>query len=136
MCHKKSPIISTLFTNVNISCLHGQQSSRWPRVCNRKDTKFCGSWDPAYTFFNMSMIWSSLFVYLNTSKIFCFGQAKDVENQYRVLFGCEIGYFPFKYLGISIHFRKLRNVEWKRIEEIFEKKSLVRLGSFDLMEIS
>jgi hypothetical protein len=43
------------------------------------------------------------------SEIFCFGQVKEVEDKYRLLFGCAVGSFPFKYLGIPIHFRKLSN---------------------------
>ena len=56
------------------------------------------------------------------SEIFCFGKAKEVEDQYRLLFGCESGSYPFRYLGIPIHFRKLKNREWKLIEDRFEKK--------------
>jgi hypothetical protein len=42
------------------------------------------------------------------------------------LFGCEEGAFLFKYLGISIHFRKLKNGEWKPIEDRFEEN--LRVG--------
>ena len=52
------------------------------------------------------------------SEIFCFGRAKEMEDQFRTLFGCEL----FKYLGIPIHFRKLCNGEWKPIEDRIEKK--------------
>ena len=38
------------------------------------------------------------------------------------LFGCDSGALPFTYLGIPIHFRKLKNSEWKVIEDRFEKK--------------
>jgi hypothetical protein len=40
--------------------------------------------------------------------VFCFGKAKDMENDYIMFFGCEPGSFPFRYLGIPIHFRKLK----------------------------
>jgi hypothetical protein len=43
-------------------------------------------------------------------------------DHYTDLFGCQEGVFRFRYLGIPIHFRKLRNVDWKRVEEIFEKR--------------
>jgi hypothetical protein len=33
--------------------------------------------------------------------------------------GCEYGSFPFKYVGVPIHFRKL-NGEWNRVEGCFE----------------
>jgi hypothetical protein len=52
---------------------------------------------------------SGLKINFHKSEIFCFGQAKEVQVQYGLLFGCEVGSFPFKYLGISIHFRKLKN---------------------------
>ena len=65
---------------------------------------------------------SGLKIIFHKSEIYCFGQAKTAESQYRQLFGCEIGAFPFKYLGIPIHFRKLKNGEWKPIEDRFERK--------------
>jgi hypothetical protein len=56
------------------------------------------------------------------SKVFCFGKAKAIENDYISLFGCESGSFPFKYLGIPVHFHKLKNGEWKLIKDRFEKR--------------
>jgi hypothetical protein len=47
--------------------------------------------------------------------VFCFGEAKDNELQYEQLFGCKKGSFPFKYLGIPIHFKKLNNKDWEMI---------------------
>jgi hypothetical protein len=32
------------------------------------------------------------------------------------------GEYPFRYLGIPMHHRKLVNSDWKMIEERFEKK--------------
>jgi hypothetical protein len=58
---------------------------------------------------------SGLKINFHKSEVFCFGKAKDVENEYISFFGCESGSFPFKYLGIPIHFRKLKNGEWKLI---------------------
>ena len=60
---------------------------------------------------------SGLKINYHKSELFCFGKAKEVEEQYKNLFGCESGSFPFKYLGIPIHFRKLKNGEWKPIED-------------------
>jgi hypothetical protein len=56
------------------------------------------------------------------SEIFCFGQASDVKDQYQLLFGCRNGDYPFKYLGIPMHYRKLNNSDWKTVEAKFEKK--------------
>jgi hypothetical protein len=38
------------------------------------------------------------------SEIYCLGQAKELEESYKELFGRETMSFPFKYLGI----RKLK----------------------------
>jgi hypothetical protein len=65
---------------------------------------------------------SGLKINFHKSEIYCFGQAKDLEENYMDLFGCESGSFPFKYLGIPIHYRKLRNGEWKPVEDRFETK--------------
>jgi hypothetical protein len=51
------------------------------------------------------------------SKILCFREAKDHESQYEQLFGCKKGSYPFKYLGIPMHHRKLSNEDWEMIEE-------------------
>ena len=53
---------------------------------------------------------------------FCLGQAKEMEQQYSHLSGCQSGMYPFRYLGIPIHFRKLSNADWQIVEEKFEKK--------------
>jgi hypothetical protein len=50
---------------------------------------------------------SGLKINFHKSEIYCFGEAKELEGNYTELFGCETGSFPFKYLGIPIHFRKL-----------------------------
>ena len=42
--------------------------------------------------------------------------------QYTELFGCNQGAFPIRYLGIPIHYRRLSNADWKRVEERFEKR--------------
>jgi len=33
-----------------------------------------------------------------------------------------MGTFPFRYLGISMHLRRLKNADWKEVEEWFQKK--------------
>jgi hypothetical protein len=42
--------------------------------------------------------------------------------EYEQLFGCKKGTYPFLYLGIPMHYRKLRNKDWAIIEERIEKK--------------
>jgi hypothetical protein len=71
---------------------------------------------------------SGLKINFHKSELFCFGKAKDEEDDYRCIFGCEIGSLPFKYLGIPIHFRKLRNKKWKPIEDRFERKLAAWVG--------
>ena len=54
---------------------------------------------------------SGLKINFHKSEIICFGQAKDLEDQYKHIFGCESGSLPMRYLGIPVHYRKLRNAE-------------------------
>jgi len=65
---------------------------------------------------------SGLKINFHKSEVFCFGQAKDHEEFYSQLFGCAIGKYPFRYLGLPMHFRKLYNKDWKCIEERIEKR--------------
>ena len=65
---------------------------------------------------------SGLKINFHKSEIFYFGQAKEMEQQYSQLFGCQSGMYPFRNLGIPMHFRKLSNADWRIVEEKFEKK--------------
>jgi hypothetical protein len=65
---------------------------------------------------------SGLKINFHKSEIFCFGQAKDEEDQYERLFGCQVGSYPFRYLGIPLHYKKLNNKDWEHIEERIEKR--------------
>jgi len=65
---------------------------------------------------------SGLKINFHKSEIFCFGQAKNCENQYMELFGCNPGTFPIKYLGIPIHYRRLSNNDWTKVLERIEKR--------------
>jgi len=66
---------------------------------------------------------SGLKINFYKSDIFYFGQAKEMEQHYSVLFGCQSGKYPFRYLGIPMHFRKLSNTDRRVVEEKFEKKT-------------
>jgi hypothetical protein len=55
-------------------------------------------------------------------ELFYFGEAKQMEGHYTNLYGCGLGQYPFRYLGIPMHHKKISNVDWKVIEEKFEKK--------------
>ena len=65
---------------------------------------------------------SGLKINFHKSEIFCYGQAKEFEDEYIELFGCNVGEYPFRYLGIPMHHRQLRNIDWSKVEEHFEKK--------------
>jgi hypothetical protein len=65
---------------------------------------------------------SGLKTNLHKSEIFCYGEAKDYEQQYIELFGCDLGALPFRYLGILMHHCKLRNADWGVIEDRFKRK--------------
>jgi hypothetical protein len=45
-----------------------------------------------------------------------------MEQQYKHIFGCEAGSLPFRYLGIPIHYTKLKNSEWNPVETRFMSK--------------
>jgi hypothetical protein len=64
---------------------------------------------------------SGLKINFHKSEIFCFGKAKDHEDFYSQLFGCVIGKYPFRYLGLPMNTRKLNNKDWKIIEDRIEK---------------
>jgi hypothetical protein len=65
---------------------------------------------------------SGLKINFHETELFCFGETKQCEQQYAQLFGCSIGTYPFRYLGIPMHTRKLSNKDWQSVEEWFEKK--------------
>ena len=65
---------------------------------------------------------SGLKINFHKSELFYFGDAQESLETYMDLFGCKQGDLPIKYLGIPIHYKKLRNSDWKLIEELFEKR--------------
>ena len=65
---------------------------------------------------------SGLKINFHKSEFFCFSKAKEEENLYTQLFGCELGSYPCRYLGLPMHYKKLNNADWKNIKERFEKK--------------
>ena len=65
---------------------------------------------------------SGLKINFHKSEVFCFGAAKECESQYAQLFGCKMGTYPFRYLGIPMNYRKLSNADWNGVLERIEKK--------------
>jgi hypothetical protein len=65
---------------------------------------------------------SGLKINFHKSEMFCFGEAKGLQDQYMAIFCCQGGSFSFKYLVIPMHFRKLSNKDWKMVEVRIEKR--------------
>jgi hypothetical protein len=42
---------------------------------------------------------------------------------YAHIFTCKVGKFPFWYLGVPMHFKKLANIDWRDMEDKVEKKT-------------
>jgi hypothetical protein len=59
---------------------------------------------------------SGLKINFYKSELFCYGDAKQKKSQYTKLFGCDLGQYPFRYLGIPMHHKKITNADWKQIE--------------------
>lgn len=53
--------------------------------------------------------------------MFCYGAARARQTEYKQIFRCDLGLYPFRYLGIPMHHRKLMNKDWKHVEERFQK---------------
>ncbi|WVZ96381.1 LOW QUALITY PROTEIN: hypothetical protein U9M48_042027, partial [Paspalum notatum var. saurae] len=62
---------------------------------------------------------SGLKINFHKSEIVCFGQAKEFENIYSSF--SDVGWDPC-LLGLPMHYRKLKNSDWRHIEERFEKR--------------
>jgi hypothetical protein len=65
---------------------------------------------------------SGLKINFHKSEIFCYGGAKEFQDEYLKFFGCNTGEYPFRYLGIPMHHRQLLNSECRQIEERFENR--------------
>ena len=65
---------------------------------------------------------SGLKINYHKSEFSCFGHAEDQKDSYLQLFGCRSGIYPFRYLGIPMHFKKLGNKDSMIIENKIEKK--------------
>jgi hypothetical protein len=65
---------------------------------------------------------SGLKINFHKSEVFCYGAAREMESFYTSLFGCNLGIYPFRYLGIPMHHRQLLNSEWSKVEERFQQK--------------
>jgi hypothetical protein len=65
---------------------------------------------------------SGLKITFHKNEVFYFGQAKEFKTQHEQLFRCKKESYPFKYLGIPMHYRMLNNKDQEMIEEHIKKK--------------
>jgi hypothetical protein len=52
---------------------------------------------------------SGLKINFHKSELFCYGTANANQAEYTQIFGCKVGSFPFRYIGIPMHHQKLMN---------------------------
>ncbi|WVZ63267.1 hypothetical protein U9M48_012909 [Paspalum notatum var. saurae] len=68
------------------------------------------------------------------SEIVCFGAVPQNLTKYMQLFGCNSGDLPMRYLGVPIHYRRLSNTDWRKVEECFEKRPVAgKASNFQLV---
>jgi hypothetical protein len=65
---------------------------------------------------------SRIKINFHKSELFCYGATKANHFEYTQIFGCSVGLFPFRYLGIWMHHRKLMNKDRKHVEERSQKR--------------
>lgn len=65
---------------------------------------------------------SGLKINYHKSEFLCFDLSEEEENSYLFLFGCKKGTYPFRYLGILMHYRRLSSNDWKVTETKIENK--------------
>jgi len=58
---------------------------------------------------------SGLKINYHKSELYCFGDAKQMQDSYVVE-------TPFTYLGIPLHHKRISNKDWKVIEDRFERR--------------
>jgi hypothetical protein len=64
------------------------------------------------------------------SEVVCLGAAMAKIIDYTSIFTYLEGALPFKYLGVPIHNKRLRNSDWKPVEDKMEAKLHTRQGNF------
>ena len=52
---------------------------------------------------------SRLKINFHKNEMLCYRAAKANQNEYAQIFVCDLGSFPFRYLGIPMHHTKLMN---------------------------
>jgi hypothetical protein len=72
---------------------------------------------------------TGLKINFHKSEVSFFGAALDKKEMYTHIFTCKKGDFPFRYLGIPMHFKRLLNSDWKDVEDRIEKKNACWKGN-------
>jgi hypothetical protein len=67
---------------------------------------------------------SGLKINFYKSELFCYGVAKANQIEYTQIFGCNAGSFPFRYLGIPMHHRKLLYKDRKHVRKDSKRDSI------------
>ena len=57
------------------------------------------------------------------SEISFFDKVVDSKDIYAQIFTCKVGAFPFKYLEVPMHVKKLASSDWKETEDKIQKKT-------------
>jgi hypothetical protein len=65
---------------------------------------------------------SGLKINFHKNEMFCYGAARDRQSEYTQIFRCDLGSYPFHYLGIPMHHKTLLNKDWKNVKERFQKR--------------
>jgi hypothetical protein len=65
---------------------------------------------------------SGLKINFEKSKILSIGGDNDMDNSFAEIFNCQVGLFPVKYLGVSISAKRMRVIDWMKLEEKLGKK--------------
>ena len=60
---------------------------------------------------------SGLKINLHKSELFCFGEAAETSQEYADIFGCQIGHFPMKYLGLPLSVKRLKRIHFQPLED-------------------
>jgi hypothetical protein len=72
---------------------------------------------------------TGLEINFHKSEVSFLGAALDKQEMYTHIFTCKKGDFPFRYLGIPMHFKRLLNSDWKDVEDRIEKKNTCWKGN-------
>ena len=77
----------------------------------------------------MFELMSGLKINFQKSEILSVGGDENILKEYADIFGCQIGHFPMKYLGVHVNYSTLKGVDWEYLEAKFVKRCESGLGS-------